>query len=203
MVAGMGWTTSDRFSRLALAAALLALAAMWEPDTAAADEGGTGTADSTHHLSPWTPCNHCNLLLGIGATYQLWGWSDGLVIPVTLELADSRWEVGAFRMARTQWITGRSQDVPAAEPYWGFTAMRRWQILHRSWGKLYFGFGGNYRTETDYLIATHWNFAYLVAVRFDMGDRGSLLEVAIRHWSNFWIKQPNRGQDFVTLSVSF
>lgn len=33
---------------------------------------------------------HCKLLVGVGATYQLWGWSDGIVVPVNLELADGR-----------------------------------------------------------------------------------------------------------------
>jgi Lipid A 3-O-deacylase (PagL) len=147
---------------------------------------------------------HCKVLVGVGATYQLWGWSDGLVVPVTLELADSRWEVGAFRFARPQIAAGYGPpDKTAAEPYWGFTAMRRWQFLHRPWGRLYFGFGANYRTEIDYLEPTHWNFAYLVAARFDLGDKDPVLELSIRHWSDFWIKNPNRGQDFFTVSVGF
>jgi Lipid A 3-O-deacylase (PagL) len=199
----MNWRQSTSFWHITVAASVLTLTGSGAPAIAAADNEGVGAADSDSHLTPWTPCPHCNLLIGIGATYQLWGWSDGLVVPVTLEISDSRWELGAFRMARTQWITGRTADVPAAEPYWGFSAMRRWQFFHRSWGRLYAGFGGSYRTETDYLIATRLNFAYLLGVRFDLGHNGSLLEFGIRHWSNFWIKQPNRGQDFVTLSVSF
>lgn len=173
--------------------------------TATAQESTAGAADSDHYLTPWRPCPHCNLLIGIGGTYYDWAWSDGLVIPITLELADSRWEVGAFRMARAQAIIG-SHTPPgqvAAEPNWGFSALRRWQFLHRSWGRLYFGFGASYKTETDYLDGTRWNFAYLLGIRFDLGSHGSLLELGIRHWSNAWIKQPNRGQDFITLSVSF
>ena len=57
-------------------------------------------------------CARCNVLVGAGATYRLFGWTDGVVVPVTLELG-------------------------------------------------------------------------------------------IHHWSDFWIKQPNRGQDFVTLSLGF
>lgn len=147
---------------------------------------------------------HCKLLVGVGATYQIWGWSDGVVLPVTLELADSRWEVGVYRFPRTQIAANYGPpDKTAAEPYWGFSAMRRWQFLHRSWGRLYFGFGANYRTEIDYLEPTHWNFAYLLATRFDLGDQGWVLELGIRHWSDFWIKKPNRGQDFFTVSVGF
>jgi hypothetical protein len=147
---------------------------------------------------------HCKLLLGIGAPYQMWGWPDGFVLPITLELADSRWEVGAFRFARTQIAAGYGPpDKTAADPYWGYTAMRRWQFLHRPWGRLYFGFGAAYRSETDYLEPTRWNFAYLLATRFDLGHQGPVLEIGIRHWSDFWIKKPNRGQDFFTVSASF
>jgi hypothetical protein len=186
------------------AAALLALVWALTPNVASGDEEGVSAADSDHYLTPWTPCKHCKLLIGVGATYDLWDWTDGLVLPLTLELSDSRWELGAFRMARAQLVvSSRPHDGLAAEPYWGFSVMRRWQILHRSWGRLYFGFGGSYKTETDYLDGTRWNFAYLLGIRFDLGDHGSLLEITTRHWSNAWIKQPNRGQNFLTVSVSF
>jgi len=145
-------------------------------------------------------CPRCNLLVGVGPTYRLFDWSDGVVIPLTLELDQSRWELGVFRFTNAQRY--RDNDH-ATDPYWGFTAMRRWQVLHRSRARLYLGFGANYRSETDYLESTRWNFAYLVAVRFDLDSHGRLLELGIRHWSDFWIKQPNRGQDFVTLSFGF
>jgi hypothetical protein len=83
-------------------------------------------------------------------------------VPVALELDESRWELGAFRMTNAQRYR---EDDRATNPYWGFTAMRRWQVLHRSPGRL--------------------------------------LELGIHHWSNFWIKQPNRGQDFLMLSFGF
>jgi Lipid A 3-O-deacylase (PagL) len=54
----------------------------------------------------------------------------------------------------------------------------------------------------DYLNSTRWDFAYVLAVRFDLGS-GSVLEIATRHWSNAWIRQPNRGQNFLTVSVGF
>ena len=145
-------------------------------------------------------CPRCNLLVGVGATYRLFGWSDGVVVPLTLELDQSRWELGVFRFTNAQRY--RDNDH-ATNPYWGFTATRRWQVLHRSRARLYLGFGANYRSETDYLESTRWNFAYLVAVRFDLDSRGRLLELGIHHWSDFWIKQPNRGQDFLTLSFGF
>ena len=46
-------------------------------------------------------------------------------------------------------------------------------------------------------------FAYLVAVRFDLDQHNQVLELGIRHWSDAWIRQPNRGQNLLTLSVGF
>ena len=63
-------------------------------------------------------CARCNVLVGVGATYRLFGWTDGVVVPLTLELDESRWELGAFRMANAQRY--RENDH-ATNPYWGFT----------------------------------------------------------------------------------
>lgn len=149
-------------------------------------------------------CERCDLSVGVGTTYYDFDLSHGLVLPLALELDQSRWEVGAFRFATAQTVSNDGQpDERAANPYWGFTAMRRWQILHRGWGRIYLGFGANYRTETDYLESTRWNLAYLLAARFDVGLQGTAVELGIRHWSNAWIKEPNRGQDLITVSVVF
>jgi len=150
-------------------------------------------------------CEHCDLLIGGGTTFSNVAWTDGLVLAGTLELDDSRWELGAFRFATAQRIpiSGVPADYHAANPYWGFTAMRRWQVLDRRQGKLYLGFGANYRTEIDYLEATSWNFAYLVAARFDLGRHGSVVELGVRHWSDAWIRPGNRGQNLLTLSFAF
>ena len=150
-----------------------------------------------------TPCE-CDVLVGAGATFKFFAWSQGVVIPIQLEIDQSRWEIGAYRLATAQSFE-ESYILPTshvAEPYWGFTAMRRWQILHRGWSRLYVGFGANYRTEVDYLVASKWNFAYVIAERFDL-PHGALLELAWRHWSDAWIREPDRGQNFVTLSVGF
>ena len=151
------------------------------------------------------PCEHCDLLIGAGTTFNHLAWTNGLVFAGTLELDDSRWELGAFRFATAQStpISGVPSDYHAANPYWGFTAMRRWQVLHRARGKLYLAFGANYRTEIDYLEATNWNFAYLVAARFDVGKHGRAVELGIRHWSDAWIRPGNRGQNLLTLSFVF
>ena len=149
-------------------------------------------------------CAHCDLLVGAGETTNFRHWTDGLVLPVTLELDESRWEIGAFRIARRQLL--KEPKYPAltiaARPYWGFSLMHRLEILHRSRMRLYLGLGANYRTETDMLTATKWNFAGMIGIRFDLGEH-ALLEVALRHWSNAWIRFPDRGQNFVTVSVGF
>jgi lipid A 3-O-deacylase PagL len=150
-------------------------------------------------------CGQCDLTLGVGTTFSTWAWTGGVVFPVTLELQDGRWELGAFRFATGQRANAGAlpANTNAANPYWGFSAMKRWQLLHRGLGRLYFGFGANYRTEVDFLESTKWNFAYVLAVRFDVDARGHALELGVRHWSDAWIRPPNRGQNFVTLSFVF
>ncbi len=134
--------------------------------TLAACAPATSAADGL--LESW---EHCNLLIGGGTTFSHFDWTNGLVLEGTLELYDSRWELGAYRFATSQSIpiSGVPSDYHAANPYWGFTAMRRWRVLDRRLVKLYLGFGANYRTELDYLESTNWNFAYLLAARFDLG----------------------------------
>ena len=150
-------------------------------------------------------CSHCDVLIGVGTTFSPWAWTGGVVFPITLELQNSRWELGAFRFATGQRTRAGAlpPETDAANPYWGFTVMRRWQLLHRGRTKFYFGFGANYRTEVDYLESTHWNFAFLVAARLDLDAHGHALEIAVRHWSDAWIRPPNRGQNLVTLSFAF
>ncbi len=160
------------------------------------------TSSAEGLLESW---EHCDLLIGGGTTFNHFEWTNGLIFEGTLELYDSRWELGAYRFATSQTvpIAGVPADYHAANPYWGFTAMRRWRVLNRRLGKLYLGFGANYRTEVDYLESTNWNFAYLLAARFDLGKSGSAVELGIRHWSDAWIRAGNRGQNLLTLSIAF
>jgi hypothetical protein len=162
----------------------------------------SGTAHAEGLLSP---CDRCNVLVGVGTTFRFFAWTDGLVVPVTLELDQSRWELGAYRFASGQHFaeSGYPESVYAAQPYWGLTAMRRWQILHRSPFRLYAGFGAAYRSKLDYLDPTRWDFAFVIAARFDLGPHGRVLELGVRHWSDAWIKLPNRGENILALSVGF
>ncbi|HTX24543.1 MAG TPA: acyloxyacyl hydrolase [Steroidobacteraceae bacterium] len=171
------------------------------PHLARADSSSDADSAPAYSWTPWNPCPHCDLLVGAGTTYGFFKWTDGFVLPALLEIDDSRWELGAFRIATAQYL---KEDPPfpaslrSANPEWGFTAMRRWQVLHRSWGKLYLGFGASYKTESDWLDAS-WNFAYLIGARFEVGS-GSILELSVRHWSNAWFRAPNRGENLVVLT---
>src|SRR6516162_9737649 len=66
-------------------------------------------------------CESCELQIGIGDTYHFWGSTGGVVIPITLNWSESRYELGLFRLSRRQILynahypTGRLM----ADPYWG------------------------------------------------------------------------------------
>ncbi|MDB6088072.1 MAG: hypothetical protein JWN85_856 [Gammaproteobacteria bacterium] len=145
------------------------------------------------------------LQTGIGGTYHFWSATHATVIPVTLVMDDNRYELGVFRMADGQrfydpYIHAQHQT---ADPYWGASLSRRWQLAgSRSW-KLFFGFGVSYKTQENDLSATHWNFASQLGVRVALKPRRAFLELEIRHWSNAGIRLPNRGQDFATAMVGF
>lgn len=152
----------------------------------------------------WSRCPKCDFLLGMGTTFVSSRWTDGITASFALELDESRWEVGAFRFANSQYLESPlyPPSTISAHPYWGFSLMRRLQLLHRGRWRLYLGFGAAYKTETDLLDATRWNFAYVLAIRHPVGDN-AFLELSLRHWSNAWIREPNRGQDLLSLSVGF
>ncbi|MBV8876778.1 MAG: acyloxyacyl hydrolase, partial [Gammaproteobacteria bacterium] len=89
-----------------------------------------------------------------------------------------------------------------AYPYWGFSLSRRWRLVRLGALGLYLGLGASYKTETDKLDSTRWNFAEQLAFRWERAH-GPSLELSIRHWSNAGIKLPNRGQDFAVLTLVF
>ena len=155
---------------------------------------------------PWSLCADCDLLVGVGTTYRLFSnATGGLVIPVSLDFAAGRWEIGVFRFATYQKLAefGFPARLYSATPYWAYTVSRRWNVFNPSWGKVFVGFGGEYKTTVDVLDATRWDFAYQMGVRLALGHTGALLELNIRHWSNAGTKLPNRGENFATVSVAF
>ena len=152
----------------------------------------------------WAHCPQCALEVGAGTTFFASHWTDGIAMPIFLEIDQSRWEIGAYRFLTNQFLkeSGFPPSTISAPPFWAFTAMRRWQILHRARWRLYVGFGASYQTRADLLDATQWNFTYLLALRYSP-DRHFFFEFSARHWSNAWIRLPNRGQDLLLMSVGF
>jgi hypothetical protein len=150
-------------------------------------------------------CDGCVLHIGVGATYHFWSSTGGVVVPITLTTPDDRYEFGIFRMSTKQSFYDTREQVQkvTARPYWGASASRRWSLVQGSSWHVYFGFGVSYKTESDDLSVTHWNFASQLGARIVLPQSGSSFEVTVRHWSNAGIRLPNRGQDFFTMSYTF
>lgn len=114
----------------------------------------------------------------------------------------SRYELGVFRIARAQLLRDHAypEGCLMADPYWGVSLSRRWQIFQRGPVKGFFGFGLALKTESDQLSATRWDFASQLGLRFRIPGQLAVAELTVRHWSNAGIRLPNHGQDFVTLT---
>lgn len=163
-----------------------------------------GLAERVSAEEGW-PCARCELQVGIGGTYHFWGRTGGIVVPIIFTWDGGRFELGAFRMSTPQSIefNGQPPAYRLANPYWGFSLSRRWRLFATRTLRLYFGIGASYKTETDQLDSTHWNFAEQLALRWDRGPKRPSVELSIRHWSNADIRLPNRGQDFAVLTLAF
>jgi hypothetical protein len=149
-------------------------------------------------------CASCQIQVGVGGTYHFWGQTGGVVLPITVAWSQNRYEVGVFRFATQQTLTeaGTRSSRLMADPYWGVSASRRWRLYTRGRVQAYFGFGLAFRTESDALSVTRWDFASQFGLRLRLpGNR--LAELGIRHWSNGGVRLPNHGQDFATLTVLF
>jgi hypothetical protein len=150
-----------------------------------------------------TVCEGCEIQLGVGGTYHFWGRTGGVVLPLSLTWDQSRYEFGVFRVATQQVLAEtatRSQRL-MAEPYWGVSASRRWQLFNHGPVRGFFGFGLAWRTESDALSVTRWDFASQVGLRVRLPGGRSATELTIRHWSNGGVRLPNHGQDFATLTL--
>jgi hypothetical protein len=160
-------------------------------------------AGAAYADDPQAPRPDWELELGAGTTYHRWGWTGSLVIPVTLVLDADRYEIGVFRMATSQGFFDPTfrKRLRTADPYWGFSASRRWELRRARW-RVFVGFGGSYKTEADMLSASKWNFAEQIGLRIRPSAL-TTVELALRHWSDAGLKLPNRGQDFITLTFAF
>jgi len=141
--------------------------------------------------------------VGIGETYHFWDTTGGVVLPVTVNWSDSRYEFGLFRISRRQTLYNAHYRYGRvmADPYWGLSLSRRWRLFDRGPVRGFFGFGIAAKTESDELSVTRLDFASQLGVRFPLPGNRVIGELTFRHWSNGGIRLPNHGQDFVTLTV--
>lgn len=145
-------------------------------------------------------------VVGVGSTYHYWAETGSEVLTGAGVFGNGRYEVSLFRMTgkQTEFEAGWSAPHTMAEPYWGISASRRWQLFSRAHWRLLFGFGISYKTEEDSLNSTHWNFASQLGIRVHQPSPGRpAVELWIRHWSNAGTRLPNRGQDFLTVGLVF
>jgi hypothetical protein len=149
-------------------------------------------------------CESCEVQVGIGETYHFWDTTGGVVLPVTVNWSDSRYEFGLFRISRRQILYNAHYRYGrvVADPYWGLSLSRRWRLFDRGPVRGFFGFGIAAKTESDELSVTRLDFASQLGVRFPLPGNRAIGELTFRHWSNGGIRLPNHGQDFVTLTVS-
>ena len=149
-------------------------------------------------------CDDCEFQVGLGGTYHSFEATGGEVIPLTMTWDRGRWEAGLFHFGE-QTSTDNEENVErlVAHPYWGASLSRRFKLYERGPLRAIFGFGLSYRTETDVLSATHWNFSSQFGLRFHSAQFPAIFELSARHWSNGGVRTPNRGQDFTILTVRF
>jgi len=150
-------------------------------------------------------CGYCQVSVGVGETYHFWARTGGTVVPLTFTWDQDRYELGAFRMATRQELEfqGMAPDRRVARPHWGFSATRRWELAGPRAVRFFIGLGAAYKTETDELNSTRWNFAEQLGVRIRLNRGRQGLELCLRHWSNAGLRLPNHGQDFFTLTYVF
>jgi hypothetical protein len=147
-------------------------------------------------------CESCAVQVGLGGTYHFWSSTGSLVLPVSVTWDDNRYEFGVFRFTTQQLLhfPGTGEARRLADPYWGTSLSRRWQVFDLGPVQGYCGFGLALRTESDVLSASRWDFASQVGFRFHLIGN-ALGEVTMRHWSNGCLELPNHGQDFATLTI--
>lgn len=148
-------------------------------------------------------CRSCEVQIGLGGTYHYWGTTGGTVLPVSVTWSESRYELGFFRVTTQQTLRDRAShdERVMADPYWGASLSRRWQLFESGPVKGFVGFGLAGKTKSDQLSTTRWDFASQLGLRFHLPGNRAVAELTMRHWSNGGVRLPNHGQDFATLTV--
>lgn len=90
--------------------------------------------------------------MGLGGTYHFWGTTGGVVLPVTVNWNDSRYELGLFRVTTQQLLDDHAyrEARVMADPYWGMSLSRRWRLIERGPVSGFVGFGLAAKTECDH-----------------------------------------------------
>lgn len=170
----------------------------------ASNFGGTSVPYTRPELPRSRICDDCEFNVGVGGTYHSFETTGGEVIPVTVTWDRGRWEFGVFHFSeQTSADNEENAERLVARPYWGASMSRRFKLYEHGPLRAIFGFGLSYRTETDVLSATHWNFSSQLGLRFKSPQFPAIFELSARHWSNGGVRTPNRGQDFTILTVRF
>ena len=169
-----------------------------------ANAGGTNVPYVRPDRDRASFCDDCEFQVGLGATYHSFETTGGEVLPVTMTWDRGRWEFGVFHVGeQTSADNDENFERLVARPYWGASLSRRFKLFERGPLRALFGFGLSYRTETDVLSATHWNFSSQFGLRYQLSQFPAVIELSARHWSNGGVRTPNRGQDFTILTVRF
>jgi hypothetical protein len=148
-------------------------------------------------------CDDCEFQVGLGGTYHSFEATGGEVLSGTMTWDRGRWEFGVFHFGEQTSANDENVERLVARPYWGTSLSRRFSLFERGPLRAFFGFGLAYRTETDVLSATHWNFSSQFGFRYAVSQFPAVFELSARHWSNGGVRTPNRGQDFTILTVRF
>jgi Lipid A 3-O-deacylase (PagL) len=148
-------------------------------------------------------CGSCEVQVGLGGTYHYWGATGGVVLPVSVSWSEYRYELVFLRVTTQQLLhePGSRNERLMADPYWGISLSRRWQIFDGGPVRGFVGFGLAGKTESDALSVTRWDFASQLGLRFRLPGSRAIGELTMRHWSNGGIRLPNHGQDFATLTI--
>ena len=111
-----------------------------------------------------------------------------LSCPVSVTWSQSRYELGVFRVTTQQTLHDRAShnDRVMADPYWGVSLSRRWQLFESGPVRGFVGFGLAGRTKSDELSATRWDFASQLGLRFRLPGNRAIAELTMRHLVKRW-----------------
>src|ERR1700680_1107958 len=103
-------------------------------------------------------CESCEVQIGLAGTYHYWGTTGSLVLPVSVTWSEDRYELGIFRFTSQQLLPlpGTHKARRMANPYWGASLSRQWQLFERGPVKGFVGFGLSAKTEAGDLSVPRW-----------------------------------------------